>query len=1056
MNILIHNEKTPNLRSFLFFFNIYSKRFLDLPLMFTVSETEINPSCPKVESENRIMGEFRIKKIQEDEALPSLEEISEANFASSAKKRSTQLFLPPIKSIDRIPKNSSLGPIIASSNQIRNNRKSNFFEAVSTQEKVKKKTFYDVITSFYLTKKFILVLQRLTTFSKPKYMNEAQFNLIGDPSFYYPAYIEMLERGGWTKSFNKRATSMGNTIMRMMTLQTTKIKTKFLKKLSFLKIKIPIFHPFAVFVIIWDVVNLFLFSFLFMSAPINLSFRVSLYDSTATTNQQISKYLIIFFYVGDIFMSCITGHYKKGSLILERKKIVAKYFKRLFWLDLLSLLLVSLKLLGLNIVSENTSNIIFLMYFVKFSKVRKILQKIEELLVVDQNYFNLYSLFLLLIRLVVVAHIAACIWHYLAYRIENNDTLTWLTAKSLQNEDWNIRYLYSFYYILITMNTVGYGDITPQNSTEVLFCVLFVFVACIMFGYCINCVGAIFQDFYKRESEFKRDLFIMNDFMKSQNIPKELQIRIRKYLEHLWKEEKIHNIEMAKGVLNKLSDSLKFELLLEVNAPIIKKIDLLCQNFSEKTLREVIKLMKEERYTPGDIIFNQGDYENKDLFLIKKGCVQIFLENELQEDAEPKVLKELKAGQLFGEIAFFSDCSRTASAKSKEFTTLIRINQSKFISLVEQCDLDHEKYNQIRDSIRLYQNYEALHLNCYSCNTRGHIVSECPKLHRIFFKDLCIRKYNFSSNQERAKFSRERKKNKVNLIFDPKKDFFTRQFFSCDNLSYCDLDSKGSESEIEGESGTGIGSGLVSPGLKESPPKFGSGPASPGLKENPHKNKNNLPEIQEINSLDVIPQIIENNNEANNNIKSNNMTSSIMSFNRKQTQKKKSKTIHFMDDEKNEMPVRSFEKTNTMPTLQNAAMYNNTEKSSEFFMNLDSMKNFMKYFPHNNIALAINEANRRIYNNLKKKKKAHLFERMFIKDTMDHSEKSSYGRQTTKMLKDSGSPSKKNVLRKKSVNVQTWKQALESAQMGKQKKDENNNRFKFLKKILSYFCFWFK
>ena len=1024
--------------------------------MFTISETEINPTCLKIESENKIMGEFRIKKMHEDEALPSLKETSEANLVIfPAKKRSTQLFLPPIKSIDRIPKNSSLGPIIASSNLIRNNRKSNFFEAVSTQEKFKKKTFYDVITSFYLTKKFILVLQRLTTFSKPKYMNEAQFNLIGDPSFNYQTYIEMLEMGGWRKSFNNRATSLGNTIMRMMTLQTTKIKTKFLKKLSFLKIKIPIFHPFAVFVIFWDVMNVFLFSFLFMSAPINLSFGVSLlYDSPATTNQEISKYLIIFFYVGDIFMSCITGHYKKGSLILDGKKIVAKYFKRLFWLDLLSLLLVSLRLLSLHVVSENTSNIIFLMYFVKFSKVRKILQKIEELLVVDQNYFNLFSLLLLLIRLVVVAHIAACIWHYLAFRIENNDTSTWLTAKSLQNEDWNIRYLYSFYYILITMNTVGYGDITPQNSTEVLFCVLFVFVACIMFGYCINCVGAIFQDFYKRESEFKRDLFVMNDFMKSQNIPKELQIRIRKYLEHLWKEEKIHNIEMAKGVLNKLSDSLKFELLLEVNAPIIKKIDLLCQNFSEKTLREVIKLMKEERYTPGDIIFNQGDYENKDLFLIKKGCVQIFLENELQEDAEPKVLKELKAGQLFGEIAFFSDCSRTASAKSKEFTTLIRINQSKFISLVEQCDIDHEKYNQIRDSIRLYQNYDALHLHCYSCNARGHIVSACPKLHRIFFKDLCIRKYNFSTNQERAKFSRERKKSKRDLINDPKKNFFTRQFFSCDNSSYCDLDSKGSDSEMnDGESGNGIGSGPLSPGLKESPPKFGSGSTSPGLKENPNKNK-----IQEINSLDVIPQIVENN-EGNNNMKSNNMTSSIMSFNRKQTleiqKKKKSKTIHFMDDEKNEMPIRSLEKT-SIPTLQNTAMYNTIEKSSEFFMNIDSVKNFVKYFPNNTVGSAINDANRRIYTNLKKKKKAYLFERMFIKDTMEQSEKSSYGRQATKMLKESGSPSKKNVLRKKSVNAQTWKQTLENAQKGKLKKDENSTRFKFLKKILSYICCWFK
>ena len=162
-----------------------------------------------------------------------------------------------------------------------------------------------------------------------------------------------------------------------------------------------------------------------------------------------------------------------------------------------------------------------------------------------------------------------------------------------------------------------------------------------------------------------------------------------------------------------------------------------------------------------------------------------------------------------------------------------------------------------------------------------------------------------------------------------------------------------------------------------------------------------------------------------------------------------------MDDEKNEMPIRSLEKT-SIPTLQNTAMYNTIEKSSEFFMNIDSVKNFVKYFPNNNVGSAINDANRRIYTNLKKKKKAYLFERMFIKDTMEQSEKSSYGRQATKMLKESGSPSKKNVLRKKSVNAQTWKQTLENAQKGKLKKDENSTRFKFLKKILSYICCWFK
>ena len=339
------------------------------------------------------------------------------------------------------------------------------------------------------------------------------------------------------------------------------------------------------------------------------------------------------------------------------------------------------------------------------------------------------------------------------------------------------------------MNTVGYGDITPQNPWEVLFCVIFVFLACMMFGYCINCVGTIFKDFYKRESEFKKNLFTINDFMKSQNIPNELQIRIRKYLKHLWKVEKMQNKEEAQKVVHQLSDSLKFELLLEVNGPIIKNIDVFSQNFSEKTLRELIKIMKEERYTPGDIIFEKGDYEKKDLFYVKKGCVEIFVENDMNDQAEAKVLKKLKKGEIFGEIAFFSDLERTASVRSKEFTTLIRIDQIGFKNLLEQNDLDREKFNHIKDLIQLYKNYDGIFLTCYACKLRNHLISECPLLHRGFFRDVCIRKFNYSVVQERDQCLRTRKKTRIHLISDPKHDEFIRKLFT-QTISNKDFDSE--------------------------------------------------------------------------------------------------------------------------------------------------------------------------------------------------------------------------------------------------------------------------
>ena len=53
------------------------------------------------------------------------------------------------------------------------------------------------------------------------------------------------------------------------------------------------------------------------------------------------------------------------------------------------------------------------------------------------------------------------------------------------------RYLYSFYYSITTMVTVGYGDITPTNVVEICYSMLFMLVCCGMFCYSINRIGII-------------------------------------------------------------------------------------------------------------------------------------------------------------------------------------------------------------------------------------------------------------------------------------------------------------------------------------------------------------------------------------------------------------------------------------------------------------------------------------------------------------------------------------------------------------------------------------
>ena len=97
-------------------------------------------------------------------------------------------------------------------------------------------------------------------------------------------------------------------------------------------------------------------------------------------------------------------------------------------------------------------------------------------------------------KIVIIAHFCAC-GLYLVSRLSMevaNETESLLTQTNFKKGDWSDKYINCLYFTLITMSTVGYGDITPKNNYEKSYVMVMTMLSSAIFGYVVNTVGSIF------------------------------------------------------------------------------------------------------------------------------------------------------------------------------------------------------------------------------------------------------------------------------------------------------------------------------------------------------------------------------------------------------------------------------------------------------------------------------------------------------------------------------------------------------------------------------------
>ena len=111
------------------------------------------------------------------------------------------------------------------------------------------------------------------------------------------------------------------------------------------------------------------------------------------------------------------------------------------------------------------------------------------------------------------------------------DTVDCWEPSSVSNEDWWStffeRYVASIYWAMVTISTVGYGDIGPVNPVEQLCGFFLVMFGAVVFAHMVGKMSAVAQSAEAASLAYEARMDEVDSFMKHRGLPRHLRSEIR-------------------------------------------------------------------------------------------------------------------------------------------------------------------------------------------------------------------------------------------------------------------------------------------------------------------------------------------------------------------------------------------------------------------------------------------------------------------------------------------------------------------------------------------------
>ena len=264
---------------------------------------------------------------------------------------------------------------------------------------------------------------------------------------------------------------------------------------------VPVIHPENKKLFIWILLGIVFVIYECFLTPYRLCF-----DAPAQGVFYVFESLVNSYFIADVCLNFfVSFHDHDGLVVKVHSYIVKNYLRGWFGIDVIASMPIDWILLVLDSDDSRTgaerapkvlrtfriARFIKMTRILRIGKLRAFAEHFEQELVGSKWRLVSFAMLKILLVLMLIAHVAGCFWYFIGESSQDRYGTSWIISKMPEYDvdeglNKSTFYLWSCHFSLATMSTVGYGDISPTNTAELLYTGILLWVSLVVFSACIG------------------------------------------------------------------------------------------------------------------------------------------------------------------------------------------------------------------------------------------------------------------------------------------------------------------------------------------------------------------------------------------------------------------------------------------------------------------------------------------------------------------------------------------------------------------------------------------